>query len=34
VLASTDLATVLATKPDCAVYSALADHRLLEALDD
>ena len=34
VKASTDLDEVLATKPDCAVYTAMADHRLLEALED
>ncbi|MCX2931256.1 diacylglycerol kinase [Mycobacterium sp. CVI_P3] len=34
VTASTDLDAVLATKPDCAVYNALADHRLPEALED
>ncbi|MGF2945688.1 NAD(P)H-dependent amine dehydrogenase family protein [Mycobacterium sp. Lab-001] len=34
VLASTDLDAVLATGPRCAVYTALADHRLPEALDD
>jgi len=34
VLASTDLDAVLATGPQCAVYTALADHRLPEALED
>jgi 2,4-diaminopentanoate dehydrogenase len=34
VLASTDLDAVLATGPQCAVYTALADNRLMEALDD
>ncbi len=34
VLASTDLDAVLATGPRCAVYTALADNRLMEALDD
>lgn len=34
VTATTDLDAVLATKPDCAVYTALADHRLAEALED
>lgn len=34
ITATTDLDAVLATKPDCAVYTALADHRLLEALED
>ncbi|UVO12167.1 diacylglycerol kinase [Mycobacterium sp. SVM_VP21] len=32
--ATTDLDAVLATKPDCAVYTALADNRLVEALED
>ena len=32
--ATTDLAEVLATRPDCAVYNAMADNRLMEALDD
>ena len=32
--ASTDLDAVLATKPDCAVYTAMADNRLMEALED
>ena len=30
--ATTDLDEVLATKPDCAVYTAMADNRLLDAL--
>ncbi|OBJ48646.1 diacylglycerol kinase [Mycobacterium sp. 1423905.2] len=34
VLASTDLDAVLATGPQCAVYNALADNRLPEALED
>ena len=32
--ATTDLDEVLATGPDCAVYTAMADNRLMEALDD
>ena len=32
--ASTDLEAVLATEPDCAVYNAMADNRLVEALED
>jgi hypothetical protein len=34
VKASTDLDEVLATKPDCAVYTAMADNRIVEALED
>ncbi|MET0701062.1 MAG: diacylglycerol kinase [Mycobacterium sp.] len=34
IVATTDLAAVLATEPDCAVYTAMADNRLLEALED
>jgi len=34
VLASTDLDGVLATGPQCAVYNAMADNRLPEALED
>jgi hypothetical protein len=34
VLASTDLDAVLATRPQCAVYNAMADNRLPEALED
>src|ERR1700731_596828 len=34
VLAGTDLDAVLATGPQCAVYNALADNRLPEALED
>ncbi|MEW5807957.1 MAG: diacylglycerol kinase [Actinomycetota bacterium] len=34
VLATTDLEAVLATAPDCAVYTAMADNRLPEALED
>src|SRR6202040_1651710 len=34
VLASTDLDAVLATGPRCAVYTAMADNRLPEALED
>ncbi|GFG74812.1 NAD(P)H-dependent amine dehydrogenase family protein [Mycobacterium botniense] len=32
--ASTDLGAVLATSPQCAVYTAMADNRLQEALED
>jgi 4-hydroxy-tetrahydrodipicolinate reductase len=32
--ATNDLDEVLATKPDCAVYNAMADNRMLEALED
>jgi 4-hydroxy-tetrahydrodipicolinate reductase len=34
ITASTDLDAVLATGPDCAVYTAMADNRLPEALED
>ena len=34
VKASTDLEAVLATEPQCAVYNAMADNRLPEALED
>ena len=34
ITATTDLEAVLATKPDCAVYTAMADNRLMEALED
>jgi hypothetical protein len=34
VLATNDLDAVLATAPDCAVYTAMADNRLMEALED
>ncbi len=34
VIATTDLDEVLATKPQCVVYNAMADNRLLEALED
>lgn len=34
VLATTDLDAVLATGPQCAVYNAMADNRLPEALKD
>ncbi len=34
VQAVTDLDEILAAKPDCVVYTALADHRLPEALED
>jgi 4-hydroxy-tetrahydrodipicolinate reductase len=34
VSATTDLDAVLATGPDCAVYTAMADNRLPEALED
>ncbi|MGY4711075.1 NAD(P)H-dependent amine dehydrogenase family protein [Mycolicibacterium sp. CBM1] len=34
ITATTDLDAVLATKPDCVVYNALADNRLPESLED
>lgn len=34
VATTTDLDEVLAARPDCAVYTAMADNRLPEALDD
>lgn len=34
VLATTDLDAILADKPECAVYTALADNRLPDALED
>lgn len=34
VTATTDLDAVLATRPACVVYTALADNRLMEALED
>ncbi len=34
ITATTDLDEVLATKPQCAVYTALADNRLPDALED
>jgi hypothetical protein len=34
IVATDDLDEVLATKPDCAVYTAMADNRLPEALED
>lgn len=34
VLATDDLAKVIESKPDCAVYTAMADNRLPDALDD
>jgi 4-hydroxy-tetrahydrodipicolinate reductase len=34
VAATTDLDAVLATKPACIVYTAMADNRLVEALED
>ena len=34
ILATTDLDAVLATNPACAVYTAMADNRLPEALED
>ncbi|MGV0812116.1 diacylglycerol kinase [Mycolicibacterium boenickei] len=34
ILATDDLDAILAAKPDCAVYTALADNRLPEALED
>ena len=33
-MATTDLDAVLATDPDCAVYTAMADNRLPDALED
>ncbi|MCX6479896.1 MAG: diacylglycerol kinase, partial [Mycobacterium sp.] len=34
IIATNDLDAVLATKPDCVVYTAMADNRLVEALED
>ena len=34
ITATNDLDAVLATNPECAVYTALADNRLPEALED
>ncbi|MEB3070265.1 NAD(P)H-dependent amine dehydrogenase family protein [[Mycobacterium] vasticus] len=34
ITATTDLDAVLATQPDCVVYTTLADNRLMEALED
>jgi 2,4-diaminopentanoate dehydrogenase len=34
VVATSDLTEVIATQPDCAVYTAMADNRLPEALED
>lgn len=34
IITTTDLDEVLATKPDCAVYNAMADNRLTDALED
>lgn len=34
ITATTDLDAVLATRPDCAVYTAMADNRLPDALED
>lgn len=34
VIATTDITEVIATSPDCVVYTAIADNRLMEALDD
>lgn len=34
VIATTDLDAILAAKPDCVVYTAMADNRLVEALED
>ena len=34
VIATTDLDEVLATEPQCVVYNAMADNRLMEALED
>ncbi len=32
--ATTDASALLASKPDCIVHTAMADHRLFEAIDD
>ena len=34
IIATTDLDAVLATNPQCAVYTAMADNRLPDALED
>ena len=34
IIATTDLDEVLATNPECAVYTAMADNRLPDALED
>jgi 4-hydroxy-tetrahydrodipicolinate reductase len=34
ITATTDLAAILAGEPECAVYTAMADNRLMEALED
>lgn len=34
IVATTDLDALLSTQPDCAVYAAIADTRMLDALDD
>ena len=34
ITATTDLGAMLATKPECAVYTAMADNRLPDALED
>ncbi|HZN80966.1 MAG TPA: diacylglycerol kinase, partial [Mycobacterium sp.] len=34
IAATTDLDAILATQPDCAVYTAMADNRLPDALED
>ncbi len=34
IAATTDLDAILAAGPQCAVYTAMADNRLLEALED
>lgn len=34
ITATTDLDAVLATEPECVVYTAMADNRLVEALED
>jgi 2,4-diaminopentanoate dehydrogenase len=34
VTATTDADTLLASKPDCVVYTAMADNRLLDAIED
>lgn len=34
ITATTDLGAILAAKPECVVYTAMADNRLVEALED
>ena len=34
VTATDDVDAILALRPDCIVHTAMADHRLMEALDD